>query len=113
MVVAIPPISVAMPIGISTDDGAVPVRRQTATRIGNNITTIGVLFRNALATAPSANVTSSANVGLLCQLLDIIEARGCNAPVVSSPLLTINNAQIVMSASCPKELKKSDGRMSP
>ena len=63
IVVLIPPIMVAKPIGIRIFDGAVSVRCATPTRIGSIMTTIGVLFANALMNAALANVARSANAG--------------------------------------------------
>ncbi len=109
MVVAIPPISVARPMGISVPDGAVPVRIHTATSMGNNMTTMGVLFRKALQIAPTRSVTRSASFGRSIHAPAMSVASGCSAPVDSMPLPTTSNAQIVTSASWPKWLKKSVG----
>ena len=67
MVVAMPPISVARPTGISTRDGGRRLRKAEATSTGNSITTIGVLFKKALKTAASSKVSNIANWGALPQ----------------------------------------------
>ena len=53
IVVAIPPIIVAIPIGISTFEELIFAFSLTAIKAGINITTIGVLLINALKKAPN------------------------------------------------------------
>ena len=112
MVVDMPPIIVARPIGSMTPETGNLTRKDTPTRIGISRTTIGVLFMNALSIAPATSVTNSASDGRLCHALLTIEASGCSAPVVSSALPTIINAQIAISASLPKPAKKSEAPIS-
>ena len=107
IVVDMPPMIVARPIGSMTPDIENLLRSDAPTRIGISSTTIGVLFMKALRTAPDTSVTSSAVNGMVDQALPTIVARGCRAPVVSSALPTIMSAQIATSASLPKPEKKS------
>ena len=102
MVVAMPPIRVARPMGIRMDEGCVRLRSATLTRIGSSMTTMGVLLRKALSAAATMSVSSRDIPGLARQLLAIITATGLSEPVVSSPLPTIISAAIVISASWPK-----------
>jgi hypothetical protein len=65
--------------------------------IGMSNTTIGVLFMNALKTAPATSVVTRASTGRVDQARPTIVASGCSAPVVSSALPTIMSAQIAIS----------------
>ena len=107
IVVDMPPTIVAKPIGIMTPETGNFARSDAPTRIGMSNTTIGVLFMNALSTAAATSVISRANTGLVDHARATKFASGCNAPVVSSALPTIINAQIATSASLPKPAKKS------
>ena len=109
MVVDIPPTIVARPIGSMTPETGNLDRSEAPTSIGMSRTTIGVLFMNALSTAPATNVVNNASAGLVDQARPTIFASGWSAPVVSSALPTIINAQIATSASLPKPAKKSTG----
>ena len=109
MVVDIPPIIVARPIGIITPDTGNFDRSDAPTRIGINKTTIGVLFMKALSNAPATSVVSKASTGCVAQARPTTVASGCKAPVVSSALPTIISAQIAIKASLPKPAKKSAG----
>ena len=109
MVVDIPPIIVARPIGNITSETGNLTRMETPTRIGNSNTTMGVLFRNALRMPAANRVTSVASRGRVDQALLTIVASGCSAPVVSIALPTIISAQIVINASLPKPAKNCTG----
>ena len=63
IVVDMPPMMVASPIGNITPETGNLTRMETPTRIGISSTTIGVLFMNALRIAPAINVTSNASNG--------------------------------------------------
>ena len=58
IVVDMPPMMVARPIGIMTPDTGNLERSDAPTRIGMSNTTIGVLFMNALRIAPATSVAS-------------------------------------------------------
>ena len=109
IVVDMPPMIVARPIGIMTSETGNFDRSEAPTRIGIRSTTIGVLFMNALSTAPAIRVARVAMNGRDDQALPTTVASGCNAPVVSSALPTIMSVQIVIKASLPKPAKKSTG----
>ena len=109
MVVDMPPMMVARPIGIMTSDTGNLDRSEAPTRMGMSRTTIGVLFMNALSTAPATSVATSASTGRDDHARPTTFASGCSAPVVSSALPTIINAQMAISASLPKPAKKSTG----
>ncbi len=61
----LPPISVAKPIGISVAEAGVLVRTAMFIRIGSSMTTMGVLFMNALNTAVTTRISSSDKLGIL------------------------------------------------
>ncbi len=109
IVVDIPPIIVARPIGNIAPDTGNFTRIDAPTRIGMSNTTIGVLFIKALRIAPATSVVIRASTGRVDHALPTIVASGCKAPVVSSALPTIIRAQIATSASLPKPAKKSIG----
>ena len=109
IVVDMPPMIVASPMGIMTPDTANFERSDAPTMIGMSSTTIGVLFMKALRIAPATRVMRRANTGREDQALPTTFASGCNAPVVSSALPTIISAQIATSASLPKPAKKCIG----
>jgi len=109
IVVDMPPMIVARPIGIITPDTGNLERSDAPTRIGMSNTTIGVLFMKALRIAPATSVVRSASTGRDDHARPTTVASGCNAPVVSSALPTIMSAQIATSASLPKPAKKSMG----
>ncbi len=105
-----PPMIVASPIGSMTSETANFERSDAPTRMGISSTTIGVLFMNALRTAPATSVVISASTGRDDHARPTTVASGCSAPVVSRPLPTIISAQIATSASLPKPAKKSTAR---
>ena len=109
IVVDMPPMMVASPIGIITPDIENFERSDAPTMIGMSNTTIGVLFMNALKMAPATSVVIRASTGRVDQARPTTVASGCSAPVVSSALPTIMSAQIAISASLPKPAKKSTG----
>ena len=109
IVVDIPPMMVARPIGSITPDTGNFARSEAPTRIGMSNTTIGVLFMKALRIAPAISVVNKATAGCFDQALLTTLASGCRAPVVSSALPTIISAQIAINASLPKPAKKSTG----
>ena len=102
MVVDMPPMIVASPIGIMTPDTGNFDRSEAPTRIGISSTTIGVLFMKALRMAPATSVATMASTGREAQARPTMFASGCRDPVVSSALPTIMSAQIAISASLPK-----------
>ena len=113
MVVAIPPILAAKPIGISMPVGDDPLRSAMLTSTGNNMMTIGVLFRKPLSTPTTSIVISIENFGCLDHPDEANRTSGCNAPVVSSPLAATIKAQIVIKDSLPNAEKKSAGETTP
>jgi len=101
MVVAMPPTSVAKPIGISTPEADLPVRRLTLTRIGNSSTTMGVLLTKALRVPPTTRVSNSEKAGLMRHIFASTRPTGSSAPVRTIPCPAIINAQTATSASWP------------
>ena len=85
MVVAMPPTSVASPIGIRMPDALVPARSETLTRIGSSNTTIGVLLTKALSRPASTSVSSSVSCGLCDQMRASRRPTGSSAPVRTRP----------------------------
>ncbi len=63
IVVPLPPMRVASPIGIKEVEADPPVRNATLTRTGSSITTIGVLFMKALNTPVKTSVASNEDEG--------------------------------------------------
>ena len=112
IVVDMPPMIVARPMGNMTPDTGNFARNEAPTRIGMSSTTIGVLFMNALRIAAATRVVSSARTGRVDQARLTTLARGNSAPVVSSALPTIIRAQIATSASLPNPAKKSAAEIS-
>lgn len=102
IVVAIPPSSVASPIGMRMADAGLFARSDTLTRIGSSRTTIGVLFTNALNTAPTISVNSSESHGLTVHTRASARPTGSSAPVRTSPCPAIISAATATSASWPK-----------
>ena len=80
MVVAIPPMMVENPIGISTSVTGICVRMQTATNTGRTIAMSGVLFMNMLAMAQPNMATSKPPRGLLLQTLASTRVIGVEPP---------------------------------
>ena len=76
MVVDMPPMIAAKPIGIITLETGNLVLNETPTNIGINRTMIGVLFIKALNTLAVIIVSKSANTGQDIQALLISVARG-------------------------------------
>lgn len=74
-------------------------RSETPINIGSSMTTMGVLFKNALNEAPSTSVARNHREGLFAHIHASRAASGRSASVVSIPLPTIISAQIVTSAS--------------
>ena len=107
IVVDMPPMMVASPIGSMTPETGNFTLSDTPTRMGISSTTIGVLFMNALRIALAMSVTSSARSGRDDHAPLTRVASGWSAPVVSSALPTIIRAQIAISASLPKPAKNS------
>ena len=107
IVVDMPPMIVARPIGSMIWETGNFDRSDAPTRIGMSNTTIGVLFMNALRTAPASSVMSVASTGRDDQARPTTLANGCSAPVVSSALPTIISVQMATRASLPKPAKKS------
>ena len=85
MVVAMPPTSVAKPMGISTPEADVSVRRHTLMRIGSSRTTMGVLLTNADSTAPTTSVARKERNGALLQTRPRRRPTGSRAPVATRP----------------------------
>ena len=83
IVVDMPPMIAANPIGIMTFDTGNFVRRETPTNMGINNTMIGVLFMKALKTLAVIIVNRSARTGQFIHALLINDASGCSAPVLS------------------------------
>ena len=106
MVVDMPPIKVAIPIGSNTLVVLMSVFRAAAIKAGINMTTIGVLFMKALKKAPKISTPRKANLGCLLQADDNKTTRGCKDPLTSMAFPIANKAQIVIRASCPKLDKK-------
>ena len=107
IVVAIPPTSVANPIGRRMREAEEEVRRQTLIRIGNSSTTMGVLFMNADNTAPTMSVARNDRNGALDHMRPSTRPTGSSAPVRTRPWPTTMSAQTATSASCPRPRKKS------
>ena len=97
-------------MGIRIADGANLLRTATPTSMGSNITTMGVLFRKALSMPLITSVARLANRGLAIHAFARNVASGCSAPVTSMPLPMIISAQMVMSASWPKPVRKASVR---
>ncbi len=113
IVVAMPPMLVANPTGISTPVTDVCVRRQTATSTGSTMATSGVLFMNMLAAATPNSVASSPRRGLRAQKLPSRRATTCSAPVTSSALEQTSRATTVTRAGLPKPARKPTGFTGP
>jgi len=107
MTVDVPPMIVANPMGINTEDAGVPVCSDTLIRIGRNSTTTGVLLTKALTAAVRIRVSSRERLGLTFQSRDRSRPIGSSAPVRTRPCPAIINAQTEIKASCPKPRKKS------
>ena len=106
MVVVMPPISVAIPIGIRIFDELIFVLRATAIRAGIKITTMGVLLMKALVNAPNNNTPRNEIFGCLIHDLDKKTTSGCKDPLISIALPIARSAQMVTKASWPKLEKK-------
>ena len=102
IVVLMPPTMVASPIGSSTPEVGVPLRTDAPISMGSISTTIGVLFMNALSTAPTSNVASSASMGARRQNRPRRRATGSSAPVWTRAWPATISAQTATSASWPK-----------
>ena len=68
ILVAIPPIRVAKPMGIKTSEGGVLLLEQTPINMGKSKTTTGVLLTKADSIAPKTKVIRKAIPGLLFQI---------------------------------------------
>lgn len=101
MVVHMPPTSVAKPIGINTPEGERLVRNETLTNTGSSSTTTGVLFINALNTAPITSVSNKDSNGLMRQSFASERPMGSSAPVRTNACPAIIKAHTAISASCP------------
>ncbi len=99
MMVPLPPIRVAKPMGISVAEAGALVCAARLIRIGSSMTTMGVLFMNALSTAVTSRIRSSAKAGILVHNRPSWLTTGSSAPVFSSALPTIISAHMVTSAS--------------
>src|SRR5690606_16872040 len=99
IVVPIPPINVANPIGSNTPDVEVLLRAAVPTNIGSINTTMGVLFIKALNTAPIPKVNKSATAGFHFHSFASRLVTGSKAPVLTSPSPAIINAQTATNAS--------------
>ncbi len=106
IVVLMPPMIVANPIGIRIFEVDTLVRCATPTRIGRSITTIGVLLANALTNAAITSVTSKAMTRLNNQNCVSRRPIGRKPPLTSTPLARMSSRQIVISASLPKPSRK-------
>ena len=93
---------VAIPMGNNMPEVDLLLRTAAPISIGNINTTIGVLFMNALSTAPTIRVNNSASFGLHFQSLARRLATGASAPVRTSASPAIIRAQTATSASFPK-----------
>ena len=99
MVVPMPPINVAKPMGIKIFAGEVDVRKQTLMRMGKSSTTIGVLLMNADNTAPTTSVAAKDKNGALPQKRPSNRPTGSSAPVVTNPWPSTMSAQTAINAS--------------
>ncbi len=99
MVVVIPPISVAIPMGIRIFDELILVLRATAMRAGIKMTTMGVLLMKALANPPNNNTPRNEIFGCLIHDLDKKTISGCKEPLTSIALPMARSAQMVTKAS--------------
>ncbi len=99
MVVPMPPINVAKPIGIRIPEGAVPVFRDTLIRIGRSKITIGTLFTNALRMAPITKVNRNESAGDIVQSFASTRPTGSSAPVCDKPCPIIIKAHTATRAS--------------
>ena len=99
ILVAMPPTSVANPIGISTVAGELLFLMQTPIRIGSSRTTTGVLFTNADSAAPTSRVIRNANAAFFFQTRPSRLPRGTSAPVRTSPCPSTISAQTAINAS--------------
>ena len=109
MVVAMPPMMLAKPIGINELEGAAPVLTATPISIGSISTTMGVLLINALRKAVMTMVISSDKAGLRRHNLANRRPTGSSAPVLIRPWPTTINADTAIRARLPKPAKKSLG----
>ena len=110
MVVDMPPIKVAIPIGIRILEELISAFWATAMSAGINITTIGVLLIKALKKAPKRSTPSNESLGWLTQDLDKKPISGWREPLTSMAFPMARSKQIVISASLPKlVIKKTIG----
>ena len=98
MVVAIPPIIVTNPAGISIFEAAKLFFYETVIKIGINMTTIGVLLRKALKNALINKVIRNVRLGCFDQWLVINFDSGFIAPVRSMPRPKTINELIAINA---------------
>ena len=103
-----PPINVAIPIGINTFFELMFASLATAINAGISITTIGVLLIKALKKAPNIRTPRKDNCGCFTQDLDSKETNGLKEPLISIAFPTASKAQIVTKASFPKLFKNSE-----
>ena len=109
MVVAMPPTSVAKPIGISTPAADWPVLRHTLINMGSSKTTMGVLLTKADSTAPTTSVAAKERNGMRFQAPARKRPIGSRAPVRTRPWPTIISPQTATSASWPKPKNSASG----
>ena len=99
MVVAVPPIRVAIPTGIRTREVGTPLFSATVIRIGMSTTMIGVLLTKALMAAATSKVRNSETNGLQSHSRPSQRPSDSRAPVRINPCPTIIKAQTAISAS--------------
>ena len=110
MVVPMPPIRVASPMGIRMPLGELAVRRHTLMSMGSSRTTIGVLLMTADSAAATTSVTRNDRNGSLPQKRLSIRPTGSSAPVRMRPWPSTISAQTAISASWPNPEKSSTVR---
>lgn len=113
IVVAMPPMMVEKPMGISTSVTGICVRMQTATSTGSIIATRGVLFMNMLPAAAANMAKSKPPLGLRPQTLASARVIVCKAPVTSSALEQIRSATMVINAVLPNPARNVLGPSRP
>ena len=113
MVVHMPPIRVAKPIGIRILLGDEAVRRQTLMRMGSSSTTMGVLLMKADSAPAISSIAAKERMGDLTQNWLSRRPKGSSAPVCMRPWPRIMRAQTAISASWPKPAKNCAARKLP
>ena len=107
MVVAMPPMMLAKPIGISVPDGETPERIETPINMGSINTTMGVLLMKALSVAVIRMVNNKETAGDLRHSLPRKRPTGSSAPVRIRPCPTSISPQTATRALWPNPRKKS------